>query len=561
MGGSPSLGLLRYNQAGTMSNLVSVSAGQLRGHALGGQFAARLLDFMTESTPWQRRLWSPGTVLALREIYEAGPWVDAQVLSPAALQWLCRDLERLAGDDAGLGAPEVRRQLREVLRSDLSEHSRHRRRLRELIAIIDDSYILRWAAITDADQAVSSERLARAVAAHLLDRGYTMAFLYRTVRQLAEADATVGDFLAAASRLASASPRKFEVLVPFLAVPQQQLLAEGLPEWRSGTQVRDWLAEHSSGETIRQNGAFLHSIRAMDPYAAGRRAGEIVDGLLARSSYSRRNRSGLKPAGRLWVVGLDESLPLDPPARGLDIVSLQKELTLYRVVDDDLLDNALELAAPLNRGARGPAVAGGWAALEALLYHPGDQADRRDGRAIAATRTAAIVTSSWPRAELTALSYAHKPETPDVLARQLANAASNRGRAIAVASALRSGRTLATKNPADTAAAARMSMLVASPQRSLLGVRAAVEGTLRRLYRQRNIVLHGGSTQAVALDATLRTCAPLVGAGLDRIAHAYLADRVLPLTLAARAETRLALTGPKGTGQITDLLEQEVIAA
>ena len=106
-----------------------------------------------------------------------------------------------------------------------------------------------------------------------------------------------------------------------------------------------------------------------------------------------------------------------------------------------------------------------------------------------------------------------------------------------------------------------MRSLVTSPQRSLLGVRAAVEGTLRRLYRQRNIVLHGGSTQAVALDATLRTGAPLVGAGLDRIAHAYLADRVLPLTLAARAETRLALAGSKGTAQITDLLEREVVAA
>jgi hypothetical protein len=295
----------------------------------------------------------------------------------------------------------------------------------------------------------------------------------------------------------------------------------------------------------------------MDPYAAGRKAGEILDGLLARSSYSRRNRSGLAPAGRLWVLGLNESLPLDPPARGVDIVSLQKELTLYRVVDEDLLDNALELAAPLNRGARGPAVAG-WAALEALLYHPGDPADRKDGRAIAATRMAAIVTSSWPRAELTALSYAHKPATPDLLTRQLANSTSNRERAIAVAAALRKGRAIAAKHPADAAAAARMGALVASPQRSLLGVRALVEGSLRRLYRQRNIVLHGGSTQAVALDATLRTCAPLVGAGLDRIAHAYLADRVLPLTLAARAETRLAL---KGAAQITDLLEQAALVA
>ena len=544
-----------------MSNPISLRATPLTGEALGGPFGARLLDFTGDTTPWQRRLWSLGTALALREVYEAGPWVDAQVLSPAALQWLCRDLERLAGDDAGLGAPEVRRQLREVLRADLSEHSRHRRRLRELIALINESYVLRWTAAVDASQALSSERLARAVAAHLLDCGYSMGFLHRTISRLIAAEATVGDFLAQADQLASASPREFEVLVPFHSMPQRQLLAEELPEWRTGPQTREWLTVHSPSDAVYQNGAFLYSIEAMDPYAAGRKAGEILDRLLARSSFLRRKRSGLKPTGRLWVASLNESLPLEPPARGVDILSLQKNRTLYRVIDEDLLDNVLELAAPLNRGARGPAVAGGWAALESLLYHSGDQADRKDGRAIAAARMAALVTCSWPRAELTALSHEHKPETPDLLARQLANAASNRERAVAVASALRSGRTLATRHPADAAAAARMTALVASPQRSLLGVRAAVEGTLRRLYRQRNIVLHGGSTQAVALDATLRTCAPLVGAGLDRIAHAYLADRVLPLALAARAETRLALADPKGTAQITDLLEQEALAA
>jgi hypothetical protein len=506
-----------------MSNLVSLKAAPLPDEVLGGQFGARLLDLTGQTAPWQRRLWNLGTALALRELHEAGPWVDAQVVSPAALQWLCRDLERLAGDDAGLGGPEVRRQLREVLRADLSQHSRHRRRLWELIALIDESYIPRWAAAVDASTAVSSERLARAVAAHLLDRGYSMGFLHRTIRRRIAAGATVGDFLTEAGQLASASPRQFEVLVPFLIVPQQQL-AEGLRQWRTRPQVRDWLAEHAPGDAVRQNGAFLYSIEAMDPYAAGRKAGEILDRLLARSSYLRRRRSGLAPLGRLWVAGLDESLPLEPPARGVDILSLRKDETLYRIVHDDLLDNVLELAAPLNRGARGPAVAGGWAALESLLYHAGDPADRKEGRAIAAARMAALVTCSWPRAELTALSHVHKPENSDLLARQLANAASNRERAVAVASALRGGRALATRHPADAAAAARMGALVASPQRSLLGVRAAVEGTLRRLYRQRNIVLHGGSTQAVALDATLRTSAPLVGAGLDRIAHAYLAD-------------------------------------
>lgn len=76
------------------------------------------------------------------------------------------------------------------------------------------------------------------------------------------------------------------------------------------------------GDAVRQNGAFLYSIEAMDPYTAGRKAGEILDRLLARSSFLRRRRSGLTPLGRLWVAGLDESLLLEPPARGVEILSL-----------------------------------------------------------------------------------------------------------------------------------------------------------------------------------------------------------------------------------------------
>jgi len=68
-------------------------------------------------------------------------------------------------------------------------------------------------------------------------------------------------------------------------------------------------------------------------------------------------------------------------------------------------------------------------------------------------------------------------------------------------------------------------------------------------------VLHGGSTQSVALNATLRTAAPLVGAGLDRIAHAYLVNGVTPLDLAAKAELRLSLVGERDAPSLTDLLE------
>ena len=132
----------------------------LTGNRFGEHVAARLLEFTADTTPWPRRLWDVGGVLALREVFEAGEWVDAQVLSDTAMRWLCQASERLVvGRDRGLGEPEVRRQLRDVLHADLSEHSRHRRRLSQLIDLVDDGYLKRWAEATDSQQGVSPERL------------------------------------------------------------------------------------------------------------------------------------------------------------------------------------------------------------------------------------------------------------------------------------------------------------------------------------------------------------------------------------------------------------------
>src|SRR5207302_1003426 len=80
-------------------------------------------------------------------------------------------------------------------------------------------------------------------------------------------------------------------------------------------------------------------------------------------------------------------------------------------------------------------------------------------------------------------------------------------------------------------------------------------GRFRRLYRQRNIVVHGGNTAAIALDSALRTAAPLIGAGLDRLVHAQLIKHVEPLDLAARAENSLALVSDPLGPDPTKLLE------
>ncbi|MGH3867291.1 MAG: hypothetical protein ACRDQ4_14335 [Pseudonocardiaceae bacterium] len=108
-----------------------------------------------------------------------------------------------------------------------------------------NDYLPRWAAAVDAAQRPSPERLARAVATHLLDCGHSSGQLHRWSRALSrEPDATLADLLTGASKLADQDDRDFEVMVPFVSVPDHQTLASHLPEWYSPPRAATWFAEN-----------------------------------------------------------------------------------------------------------------------------------------------------------------------------------------------------------------------------------------------------------------------------------------------------------------------------
>lgn len=525
-------------------------------HAYSAHVAARLLDFFADTAPWPRRLWDVSSVLALEEAWEAGDWQRQQVLSGSAVSWYLRTLEQQLGPDRGLGDGQLRKELTLLLRSGLAPDSQQRRRLRQLMPLITDGYLRRWTVAVQGPNPPSPERLARAVATHLLDRGWSSGRLHRWIHGVAQLpDATLRDLLEYSVDLAACGDSEFEVLVPFLSVPEHQTLAERLPEWRPAPMVGAWFDAHGVMNPPRHNGAFLYQIKAKDPVAAARAAGALVLRLQARSAFARTGRGRLQPVGRVWVGTYPDPLPVQPPARGAAVLSLKRERTLYSVTGSDRLDDALELAAPLNDGPPAPAVSGAWAAIESLLYHPGDRADPDAGRALAADRMAALVACSWPRAELTTLSYRHRPQEPDDLSRALAQSSTNADRCKLVVQALSSGATPALASPSDVAAYQRMSKVSANPFKELGDVRTVFAGVFRRLYRQRNIVAHGGTTAAVALDAALRTAAPLLGAGLDRLVHAALTLGVEPLDLAARAENSLTLVSDPLGPSVVGLLD------
>lgn len=209
------------------------------------------------------------------------------------------------------------------------------------------------------------------------------------------------------------------------------------------------------------------------------------------------------------------------------------------------------MATVLDRGTSGPAVSSGWAAIESMMIGRGEGQNRVN----AADRLASIIACSFPRAELTKLAFRHMSNGTDKLAAQLARATTNRERANMVATHLNAGGTLTLPLLTDNAAATRMSKLIKESRKCLDEVRTHVTKALRRFYRQRNLVMHAGKIDTVTLKATLRTAAPLIGAGMDRIAHAVLNEGIDALDLAARANNALGLVESRQGKPVTDLLE------
>ena len=242
-----------------MTSVAPQSAQLLVSNQYAAHVGARLLDFFADTAPWPRRLWDVGSVLALEEAAEAGSWMSLKVLSTGAVEWYLRNLERTLGPDRGLGESRLRRELTQLLRSGLRPNSAARRRLWELLPIIAHGYLNRWTAAVDSPDPPSPERLARAVATHLLDLGHSSGQLHRWARVLViDPAATLGDLLQSAANLADRDDSEYQVLVPFESVPDHQALASHLPEWLSADKVKAWLEGQGATERPRQNGGFVY---------------------------------------------------------------------------------------------------------------------------------------------------------------------------------------------------------------------------------------------------------------------------------------------------------------
>lgn len=511
------------------------------------KIVCRLEEFLASSTHWHRSLWNLGATSAISELLEA-----SESLTETSLRTLQSEVQRLAGPDLAIGNDKTKHLLNHLLKNSLVYGQTNWQELKQLHTVISTDYLKRWASILRNPSPPGVERVARSIAGYLLHLGFSSTYLHRWLTfqtKYRPESLSIAEFVEEAHNMTLIVKQPFKVIIPVLSVPR---LVENPPsEWHEASDVANMI-KNIQGERsdIRQNGGFLLSINACDQYSAVEQARNLVERWSARAELATGR--GIRMSDKAWVEGYSKPVEISFQEHQVEIGTIKRQNIIYASLQEGTsirIDEALQLVQPMRMGPPSTSISGGWAAVECLLTDAGEI------ESLASNRLANIIACSFPRAELTTLAYSHRLKGKDALAESLKKATNNLQMARILADAIFSGSPIIGQGPHDDAAYDRMRELLVNPEQTLNKVHDYVNICLNKLYRQRNLMLHGGRVQGEERFEVLLTASPLVGAGLDRIAHAWFVENTSPIMLAARAEINLHLVGSNSGRHITELLE------
>lgn len=508
----------------------------------------RMGEFFDPGAPWSRRLWSAGALLALEEVVEAARLSIDGGVTPRALKEVRLGARDTHCQDPGLGDKDLRKALQNALGQPLTSPEEIDR-LAHLVGRCSHGYLARWRPVATKTAAQYPERMSRAIASHLLDADLSPERLSLWLVNEARHLRTVEDLVDSAMGQVEQGTRTYEVLVPFRRIPGAPA---AVPEgWLTAAETAGWLSARSH-KPLSQVGSFVCRIEARDPWAAVAKAAELVDRVRSRLTVGVPGRPAvLDPVGSAFVSGKARPYALPDVRRDVEVHSLSRQDALYRLDSSRSqleIDFALELLAPLQEGVGAVGLAGGWATIEAL-YKPST------GAHAAATSAGAVVACSWPRAELTGLAYAYEKAFEDEASGALRSVERNVERCVLIAETLLTPERPVFPNARDECSAQRMVEVLRDSQPILERVARYTSETFKRLYRQRNYLLHSGGARTRGLPAAARTAPALIGAAVDRAVHAAESEGLSSHQLAARAHQELELVGGTGGRHVAALLE------
>lgn len=526
----------------------------------------RLRELVDNRTPWHRRLWQVGTILALREVLEYADGVRSGAIpNSQGLAYVTQATALQVSRDVGIGAAATREAINDILggaadknKGVLAPHNASA--LDQMIRRAEHGYLQRWArAVTKGEvTAPDGELVARLVASHLLNAGFSADHVHGWLLAARDAATGLSDLLNQADAMCASDASQFEMLVPFSALPRAVAQAPGA-RYLTSAQLNQLCIDRGVGKPPGRSGAgaLIFEVTAREPWSALAATEINVRRLTARVVVGLPPSQRVTPNGHALYLGSQTLKWRKLKSRQGDIAVTavaRMELLLPTAREQTIhaLDDAFELLAAVETSTSWASVAAIWAAVEGLLTRPSDT----QAGVAAADRMAAILTADFIRAEL-----AHLATRIQALAGPLADDLKDESRTFTrrldrLLTHLGERQPLPNLESEDTAAVERIRAVFDDPAVVLLRIRSYFKDAMRRLFQQRNLLLHGGRFDSIALPATMISTPPLVAAGLDRLVYAIVgADSTEPLGLAARAENELALLGSDGARKLHRLLD------
>lgn len=518
-------------------------------------FTDRLLELTSTKSPWQRRLWRGGTMELAQEFLSDSVRPGARGV---AIDDRRRHLMEALRTDHGVADFGKRIEtLAKDISTETDEASHSWIALRHHLIPMNDDYLANWAGAFDSpppNRPIDAEGAARRITAHILGSGMHKNSLHRWLRNLQSTSAAVtpGDFLREADRRLKAPEKVFTFCVPVDKKPPFEVNSETAPGWMTATETAVWKRRHApDAKPARHQGSFLLEITARDVNAAADAARDVIAHLRTKFQLGSPNSIGIHP--KMWSMQKRSDFPTTATNRMINLASFDRLGRLQDLTTADYLINTLALVEPLQTAAPHIAVMTGWSAIESLLVGPADRDD-----IVAAKRFSLIIAASLMRAEFTWLAKTYIAENDDADARALDECETNIERAKRFQMLAFTRPDLALTNVTDNLALQRVRPALRNPRQEVARIAEILTREFTRLYRKRNMVVHGGQISGSNLHSISETLTPLIGAGIDRIVHAQLQFGVSPIELSAMAEARVEYLRPPDShsdGGLLDLLE------
>lgn len=536
--------------------------------------ATRMLELIDVRTPWNRALWQLGSIQSIREVLEcaSATWNGA-ISSPAALEYCVSRCMTEVKSDVGIGSSAVRELLADKLgeltkkgagKLTVPDRIKYCKEIEDLMARANRDYLRRWSDFVSAGSLNEQnvERAARLILTHLLDDGFARTHIHGFLTHLLRSgtEKVLEEIITKGHDMCREAEREYFFAIPVLVGGNSRnidILSDLLVEVEEiRTEIEDLsprgIAYAQFKRLISRDPSAVVglSAKARDPHAAANKVYERLAKISERSNVGR-GRSSHLVFSRYFLDRTNKKLrDREPGIQSVIVPSLERH-GLYASDLNTQLDNALGLLSTQENLSPGASVAMLWAAAEGLLGNPGAQG------VDVATGLASIVACSFPRAELEDLiGKEFREDIRDSSLTSELSDAEGSDKAKVLLEALRVHGSEIFLNDSDRAAASRVMQIDSDPKGVLTRIQQYFEDVFRRLYYQRNFIMHAAKFDSVSLPSTMRSAPKLVAAGIDRVVHAqYVRTPADPLALASRARNELSLLGTDGAREIHRLLK------